>query len=170
MTTLREWLVRLWGTLAPGREDRDLEEELRLHAELTGHRAGGIAQAMESLRDQRGLPWLDDLIRDVRHACRLLRRSPVFAATAVMSLALGIGANTAIFSLADASLLRPLPVRDPGSIVTISAAGVDDRRGGVSYPNYRDLRDRSRSFDGLIAHQRSTFSFARSRDAGREMR
>ena len=91
---------------------------------------------------------------------------------AVTSLALGIGANSAIFSLADAAILRPLPVREPGAIVTISAASPDDRRGGlaVSYPNYRDLREQSRSFDGLVAHQRSTVSFARSREAVREMR
>jgi putative ABC transport system permease protein len=114
--------------------------------------------------------WLDDLIRDLRHACRLLWRSPVFAAIAVMSLALGIGATSAIFSLADASLLRPLPVADPNAVVTISAAGADDRRGAVSLPNYRDLRDQSQSFDGMIAYQRSTFSFAQSRDAVREMR
>src|SRR5262245_6977384 len=114
--------------------------------------------------------WFDDLIRDVRHTCRLLGRSPVFAATAVMSLALGIGATSAIFSLADATLLRPLPVDDPDGIVTISAAGADDRRGGLSYPNYRDLRAQSQSFDGLIAHQRATFSFAQSRQAARDMR
>src|SRR5438105_4100292 len=62
----------------------------------------GIAQAVEALRDQRGLPWLDDVLRDVRHACRLLRRDPGFATVAILSLALGIGANTAIFQLMDA--------------------------------------------------------------------
>ena len=114
--------------------------------------------------------WLDDLRRDLRHAFRLLWRSPVFAAPAVMSLALGIGATSAIFSLADASLLRPLPVDDPDAIVTIGAAGADDRRGAVSFPNYLDLRDASRSFDGMIAHQRSTFSVAHSSQAVPDMR
>src|SRR5262245_12430653 len=114
--------------------------------------------------------WLDDLTRDLRHACRLLRRSPVFAAIAIMSVALGIGATSAIFSLTDAALLRPLPVADSDAVVTVSAAGADDRRGAISFPNYRDLRERSQSFDGMIAHQRSTFSFAPSHDAVREMR
>jgi predicted permease len=190
MATLREWINRLLGTFRARRTDRDLEEELRLHLELAaedarhlgdprarvvraaGIRAGGVAHTMEALRDQRGLPWLDDLVRDVRHAVRLLRRDPLFTGVAVLSLALGIGANSAIFSLADASILRPLPVREPGAIVTVSAAGPDDRRGGlnVSYPNYRDLREPSQSFDGLVAYQRETFSFARSRDAVRDMR
>jgi macrolide transport system ATP-binding/permease protein len=187
-TALREWLQRVGAIVVPRRDDRDLEQELELHLEMAAEEArrrgespdrarrmaaihaGGVAQTMEALRDQRGLPWLDDLVRDVRHAFRLLRRSPVFAAVAIVSLALGIGANAAIFSLADASLLRPLPVRDPDRIVTIAAASPDDRRNAVSYLNYRDLRALSASFDGVVAHQRTTFSFARSPRAAAEMR
>jgi predicted permease len=190
MAIVREWIVRLWGTLRPGRKDGDLEQELRLHAELAaddlrrdGRTAasatravaigsGGMAQAMEVLRDQRGLPWLDDLVRDVRHAGRLLRRNPVFTSVAVISLALGIGANGAMFSLADELILRPLPVRDPGAVVTVTADTPDEDfgGGGVSYPNYRDLRDGSHSFDGLVASHISRVSFARSRQTVREMR
>jgi putative ABC transport system permease protein len=189
MTTRREWIRRLWSTLRPARSDRDLEGELRLHVQLAAEdrrrrgasresaahtaaiEAGGIAHAMEALRDQRGLPRLDDLLRDVRHACRLLRRSPLFAAVAVASLALGVGANSAMFSLADELILRPLPVRDPGAIVTVSAAALDQGSGGrLSYPNYRDLRRTSQSFDGLVAEDVTAASFARSRDAVRDMR
>ena len=185
---IREWLHRARGIGAPVRDDRDLELELRLHLEMAADearrrgdppdlaqrtaavRAGGVAQAMDALRDQRGLPWLDDLVRDLHHAFRLLRRSPVFAVVAIVSLALGIGANAAIFSLADAALLRPLPVRDPDGIVTITAATVDDRRTAMSYLNYLDLRTLARSFDGMVAHQRTTFSFARVPGAAAEMR
>ena len=142
MAMLREWIARLWGTLRPGRKDADLEEELRLHLEMAAEherrqamstafahprdgvraedagraaviRWGGMAQSMEALRDQRGLPWLDDLGRDLRYGLRALRRNPMFASVAVLTLALGIGANTAIFSLADAVLLRTLPVSKP---------------------------------------------------------
>jgi hypothetical protein len=153
MATLREWIIRLWGTMRPNRRNRDLEEELRLHLELATDdaqhrtdpanaaraaviRAGGIAQAMEALRDQQGLPLLDDLARDVRHGIRFLRRNPTFAGAAVISLALGIGANSAMFSIVDAELLRPLPVPDAGAVVTVSAGGAEDRGRGVSYPNY----------------------------------
>jgi hypothetical protein len=80
--------------------------------------SGGISQSMEALRDQRGLPWLDDLARDLRYGLRALRRNPTFASVAVLTLALGIGANTAIFSLADAVLLRTLPVTEPREVQT----------------------------------------------------
>src|SRR5438034_6646319 len=190
MATFRVWITRLWRTLHPARNDRDLEQELRIHLDLAAADArrrgaapasaaraasiesGGMAQAMETLRDQRGLPWLDDLVRDVRHAIRLLQRNPVFAGIAVISLAVGIGANCAIFSLADELILRPLPVRDPGAVLTVSADILDQGFIGVrmSYPNYRDLRDKSRSFDGLVAYELSSVSFARSPQAVREMR
>ena len=145
MSTLREWVARLWGTLRPRRRDADLEEELRLHLELAADderrranssaksradavrvaaiRSGGRAQAMEAVRDQRGLPWLADLARDVRYGLRGLRRNPLFASVAVLTLALGIGANTAIFALADAVILRPLPVNNPRDLVMLRQRG-----------------------------------------------
>ncbi|HEX5474001.1 MAG TPA: ABC transporter permease [Vicinamibacterales bacterium] len=188
MGAIREWLDRLRGTFHPSRRDDDLEQELRLHAELAaedarrrGHspehasrvaavRAGGLAASMERLRDQRGLPWLDDASRDLRHAVRLLRRNPIFTGVAVLSLALGIGANAAIFSLADVLLLRPLPIRDPGSVMTVSTDAPEEGRldARLSYPNYRDLRQATRTFSGLAAYDIGTFSFARSRQSVRD--
>jgi len=141
MRRLREWAHRVLGTLDPRRRDRELEEELRLHLELatederrragsggdagraTAIRSGGMAQAKEAVRDQRGLPWLDDLARDLRYGLRALRRNPLFASVAVLTLALGIGANTAIFSLADAVLLRTLPVSSPRDLVVLRQRG-----------------------------------------------
>jgi len=137
MANLREWIRRLWGTLRPQRDDRDLEQELRLHVELaaeealrSGHapgqarqaariRIGGAAQAMEALRDERGLPWLDHLARDVRFGLRQIRRNPAFSGIAIATLALGIGVNTAMFSAVDAVLIRPLPYADAGRLVMI---------------------------------------------------
>jgi putative ABC transport system permease protein len=168
---LREWMVRLWGTLGGRRGDADLEAELRSHEELaSAERRGSVAQAMDALRDQRGLPWIDDFAHDMRHAARLLRRTPVFSGVAVLSLALGIGANSAIFSLADVLLLRPLPVSDPASILTVNTEGPEGDFGLMSYPNYRDLRERTRSFDGLVAYTVQRVAVSRSRDASREMR
>jgi predicted permease len=86
-------------------------------------RSGGMTQAMEAVRDQRGLPWLDDLARDLRYGLRALRRNPMFASVAMLTLALGIGANTAIFSLADAVLLRTLPVSNPRDLVVLRQRG-----------------------------------------------
>jgi predicted permease len=161
MTTLREWIRRVWGTLRRNRADRDLEEELRVHLDLAAEderrrtgsaehaartaaiRQGGIAQAMEALRDQRGLPFLDSLFQDVRYGLRTLRRSRGFTLVAVVSLALGIGANTAIFSLIDAVLLRSLPVHRPEQLFIMS--------GGYSYPAYQTVRQRNQFLTELFA-------------------
>src|SRR5579872_923925 len=99
-------------------------------------------------------------LQETRHAFRILGRSPGFTAIAALSLALGIGANSAIFSLADALLLKPLPVAQPSSIVTIGTNTADNPFSGVSYPNYRDLRDKSRSFDAMVAFQTGLFGVA----------
>jgi predicted permease len=158
MRTAREWLLRLAGQLRPRRTDDDLAEELRTHMELAaehGARSTGASQAMDSLRDQRGLPWLDDLWRDAGHGVRALARSKGFTATALISLGLGIGANAGIFTLLDQVLLRPLPVREPERLVQLAwqgtAVGVTYGGGSlISYPLCRDLAERRDVFDGML--------------------
>jgi macrolide transport system ATP-binding/permease protein len=94
------------------------------------------------------------LLRNLRYAVRILLKNPGFAAVGVVSLALGIGVNTAMFSFADALVLRPLPVPRAGEVVTLSGTAPDIpgfSYGSLSYPDYVDFRDKSRSFDGLVA-------------------
>ena len=114
---------------------------------------GNATLVKEDTRSAWGWMWLDRLWQDLRHGCRMLRKNPGFTAVAVFSLALGIGANSAMFSMADALLLRPLPVERPGEIVTIGST-TEFRQGftcpAISYPEYTDLRDRARSFGGMV--------------------
>ena len=158
-----------------------MEEELRLHLDLAAEdarrrgeppesaaraarlRAGGIAQAMEAVRDQRGLPWLDNLSRDLRHSLRTLFRSPFVTTVAIVSLALGIGANAAVFSLFNQLLLRPLPVPEPDRLVNLAAPGPKpgSKTYGFagnfdvvfSYPMFRDLERVQTPFTGIAAHR-----------------
>jgi putative ABC transport system permease protein len=108
--------------------------------------------------------------QEIRLTFRVLAKNRGFTAIAAMSLALGIGANSAIFSLADALLLRPLPIRDPGAVVTVTTNTPDNPYSGVSYPNYRDLRGKSQSFDGVVAFQLSTWGVASSANEIAQMR
>jgi predicted permease len=166
MATFREWMHRLRGTLRPGRSDADLEEELRVHLQMAAEdarrrgvppgestrtarlRAGGSAQAMDALRDQRGLPWLDDLWYDVRHGLRSLRCAPGFTTIALVTLGLGIGANTAIFSILNGVILRPLDYPRPGQLMRLTGrfpvAGSTGT--GLSHPEYVEFRNMNRSF------------------------
>ena len=170
MASLREWIRRLWGTLRPKRDDGDLEQELRLHLELAAEEAlrsghapdqagqavrihvGGVAQAMEALRDQRGLPWLHDLARDLRFGLRLLLRSQVFTVFAVASLALGIGVTGATFTLFDAIVLQKLAVPEPDRLVVASFG----HPGGnfnysLPYPQFEQIHQHNGTLSGLFA-------------------
>ena len=108
--------------------------------------------------------------QEIRLTLRVLAKNRGFTAIAALSLALGIGANSAIFSLADALLLRPLPIRDPGGVVTVTTNTPDNPYSGVSYPNYRDMRSKSQSFDGMVGMQLWTFGVAKSANEVAQMR
>ena len=98
------------------------------------------------------LVQLDVLRQDLRFAARSLRRAPGFTATAVLVTALGIGANSAVFSVTDQVMLRPLPYPEPDRLVRLWQSGADFSRGEATPPNFRDWRERSRSFSGMAAH------------------
>jgi predicted permease len=121
-------------------------------ARRAARRAFGTPElAKERCRDARRVGLVEDLVKDLAFALRLLRRSPAFALTAVLSLALGIGANTAIFSLVDAVLLRSLPVERPHELVFVQAAGTEGRGGAPPYPCFERFRDEASSFSGMAA-------------------
>jgi putative ABC transport system permease protein len=167
MSALRELLHRFAGWLGLGRRDEDLIEELRFHREMLeqGHRSrglsaaaarraarvelGGDAQTAERWRDQRTLPAMDMLAQDVRYGLRMLRRAPGFTATAVVTLALGIGANTAIFTVVDAVLLRPLPYADPDRLVTVGDRTPEGLSSNVGFTTVADWRARSQTFESF---------------------
>src|SRR5919106_3541442 len=131
MTALREWLTRLWWMVQAGRRDEDLEQELRSHldlaAEAENHEThspesavrrtallwGNVPGAMDAFRDQRGVPWFEDVSRDVRYELRSLRRNPTLATVVLLTLAIGIGANTTTFGVVNSVLLRPLAFPNP---------------------------------------------------------
>ncbi|HLM98077.1 MAG TPA: ABC transporter permease [Bryobacteraceae bacterium] len=119
--------------------------------------------------------WLERLWQDLRYARRMLAKNPGFTMVAVLSLGIGIGANSAMFSLADALLLRPLPVLRPSEVVTVASHSTNtsfivDRLGWLSYREYLDYRANSKSFKGLVAFHLDTFGFSPAPDALPHMR
>ena len=164
MKWLRGWLLRLGGLFGRERRERELAAEMESHLQMhiednlrAGMSAaaarrealmklGGIEQTKEMVRERRGLPILDVLLQDLRFGARMLRKNPGFTAVAVLTLALGIGVNTAIFTAFDALVLRPRPVKDPDSLAAVFRTTPGERHGRFSYPDYIYYRDHSKSF------------------------
>jgi predicted permease len=168
MRRMRALFVRLSGLFVRQRREREMAAEIESHFELhiaDNLRAGmtpedarrkallgfgGIDKIKEEYRDRSGIPVLETALRDVRYAMRVLRRSPGFTATAVLSLALGIGANTAIFSVIDALILKQLPVRKPEELVMLRGTfqGINF---STSYRAYENFRDSTPFFSAISA-------------------
>ena len=158
--TIWNRLKYLWPAWR-SRQEREMREELDSLAAIAGReQLGNLTLAMEDVRATWGWTWIESIVADIRYALRVLRRQPAFVAVAVVSLALAIGANSAIFSFADALLLRPLPVPNASAVFDVSNTTPDNPFEGMSFPDYRDLREKSRSFAGLVAYRLAPLAVA----------
>jgi len=176
LRALRAGLRRFAGMFGKARRDRDLAAELEAHVQMRAddavargvspeqarrealQRLGGLEQTKERVRDRRGIPWLEVAAQDVRFGLRTLRKNPVFTVVAVGTLALGIGANTALFSVVNGVLLNPLPYPDADRLVMLHESKPNFDAGSVSYPNFRDWEAMNRTFSGMAILRRSAFS------------
>jgi predicted permease len=187
MRQLRAALARIAGMFTGPQADDDLRDELQAHLEMeiaenirrgmhpdAARRhamlaAGGLTLAAEAVRDQRGVPWLESIAADVNYAVRALRGSRAFTAVVVITLALGIGANTAIFSVVRGVLLKPLPHRDGDRLVYLrqSADGAGQSNLGFSVPEVRDYRNGAPSLAGIAEYSPFGFTLRDENDAVR---
>jgi putative ABC transport system permease protein len=175
---LRSWFRTL---LRRSHLERDMDAELRFHLETYAddlirsgiprdealRRArrefGGLERAKEECRDARGITFLESLLQDIRYALRTLRNSPVFTVIAIFTLALGIGANTAIFSLIDTVVLRMLPVRNPQELVQLSRQDpARGNQGDFYFTNaiWEQVRDHQDLFSSALAWSTDRFDLA----------
>jgi len=171
MRPVRTLLSRLSTLFAARRLDEELDEEIREHLDLlveehqrrgltpADARAaalrdfGGVARTKETYRDQRGLAFLDTFARDVRYAIRMAKRAPGFSAVVILVLALGIGANSAMFTFVNALLFRPLSGRASEFLGLYSHdPSIPNSYRNHSYPNFADIRARNDVFEELIAY------------------
>lgn len=167
MPRVRAWFYRLFGLFRKNRRNVEMAEEIQAHVDLLTERNiaagmlpdearsaarrefGGVEQIKEIAREQRVWRWADELLQDVRFGVRALRKSAGFTVVVVLTVALGIGATTAIFSVVDATLLQPLPYSQPEQLVSIQddLPGAGARDVGMSQPEWQDLQQ-----SGIFEH------------------
>ena len=175
--------LRFRSLFKRARVEQELGDELRFHLEglteenvskgMTPDEArfaalrelGGVEQIKEECRDMRQVNYLENFLQDVRYGLRVLRRNPGFASAAILTLALGIGATTAIFSIVDNVMLKPLPFPTAGRMVRVRSVIAATGHGDVaSYPDFLDWRARNRVFEGMAAFRTGDFTLIGSRE------
>jgi putative ABC transport system permease protein len=170
MGSLRSFFARLAGVFTGSRRERDLADEIESHLQFHIDdnlrrgmsaeearrealiRLGGVEQTKEIYRERRGLPMLETLLQDLRFGARMLARNLGFTVVAILTLALGIGATTAIFSVVYGVLLQPLPYRDSNRIMAVFELTSKGMRSRLADPNFDDFRAQSRSFQAIAKY------------------
>ena len=177
---VKEQLARIRGSFGRRVFDREFDEELEAHLALLSERLvrrglspdearyaarkqfGGLTQMKSELRDRSRFRPLETVLQDSAYVLRQFRRSPLFAIASILTLALGIGANTAIFTLVDQLILRLLPIKDPQQVVAVAARGqyYGDNMGAnvLSYTMYQTVRDRNQVFSQMMCHKSLQFT------------
>jgi hypothetical protein len=171
MSALGEFLRKMWALLQRRQLDADLEDEMKLHVELRAQeqmeagappgeasyaarrRFGNVPLFRAASRDVWGLRWPEALSQDLRYGCRMLSKNPGVTVVVLLSLALGIGANTAIFSLLNALVLKALPVQHPEQLVQFSETYPDGNdNSNMSFPYFVRIRDRNQTLSSVFAY------------------
>lgn len=182
---LRAAIIRLAGVLGSTRRERELARELESHIQLHTDdniragmtpdearrrallRLGGVEQTKERYRDRASLPWLETAIQDLRGSARLMRRTPGFTFVAILTLAIGIGANTVMFSVVNTVLLRPLPYHDSERLMSVQALGRNGGRITTAAPDFYAFRERNSTLDFLDAYYSGAFNLTGGPEAER---
>jgi putative ABC transport system permease protein len=177
--------LRLRSLFRRERIDQELDDELHFHIEqktkdnlargMTPQEArrqslveiGGVERRKEECRETRRVNWLQDLVQDLHYGLRMLRKSPGFTAIAVLTLALGIGANTAIFSVVNGVLLNPLAYPHPGQLAAVYAITPGSDQGYVTYPNFLDWQRDAKTFSSMAIYRHEDYNFTGTAQAER---
>src|SRR4051794_19946438 len=167
------------------RVDEELDRELRFHVEHEAQeymsqgmspdaarnaalrRLGGVSQVQEECRDMRRVQTIENLTQDLRYGLRSLGRSPGFTTVIVLTLALAIGANSAIFSVIEGVLLRPLPYRDPDRVVRVFTRNASFPKFPMNHFDFRDVRSNSKKFESLALYTRTDLQLSGSGEPAR---
>jgi predicted permease len=185
MTRLRIFFHRMLGLFLRRKLERELEEEIRSHLDMQIEdnlrqgmspedarraarlRFGGVEQVKEAYRDKSRLGWIENLWQDLRYGVRMLVKNPGFTLIVVITLALGIGANAALFSLVNGVLINPLPFPQPEQLVALNQRLPNTGAGSISYPNFLDWQRENQSFSAMAVSRSSSFALIGAGEAER---
>lgn len=185
MPWMRRWRKRIRALFCKGAVEQELAEELAYHLELETEKNvregmpraearrqalitfGGLERFKQQVREERKSWAVEEVLQDLRYGVRQLRRSPAFTAAILVTLAIGIGANTAVFSIIKGVLLRPFPYPDPDRLILVLSQGSDGGTGPLSGPDFLDLRKSTRAFEALAAYESGPVNYSGRRESER---